>query len=47
MKHKEDENFNDYKNRMVKEKATLRNYLKGRVVWDHGTYIKKVHGDLI
>ena len=34
------ESFDDYKNRMKTNSIILRNYLKGKFVWNRGTYKK-------
>jgi proline dehydrogenase len=42
----EGESFQTYRERIVKEKAVLNAYSKGKMVWSGAQYIKAVHGDL-
>jgi hypothetical protein len=40
------EEYNDYRNRIAKEKLVLKAYSRGRVMWAGDQYIKSVHGEL-
>lgn len=40
-KRKESESFEQYRQRLKSEAKALKTYLKGRTVWNRGTYRKK------
>lgn len=39
-KRREDESFKQYRETLKEEDIKLKNYLKGRIVWNNGTYRK-------
>ena len=48
MKRKEDESYEDYKERRKKDNEKVKAKLKGARVWpgEWGTYIKQIHGNV-
>lgn len=46
MKRKADESFEDYKKRRKELNLETKNSKKGRVIFNSGTYIKKIHGKI-
>ena len=39
-KRRENESYEDYKEDLKEEEERLQRYLKGRVVWNRGTYVR-------
>lgn len=46
MKRNSDEDFKDYKKRRCIANSRLKSYLKGHIIWNNGTYIKKKNGKI-
>ena len=46
MKRQDGESFEAYKERRRNANKALRVYLKGKVIWNNGTYVRKLHGKI-
>lgn len=46
MKRLPEEDFKAYKNRRTEYNTHRRSYMKGRFIWNKGTYIKAIHGGI-
>ena len=46
MKRLEGESFDDYRLRRKEASDRLKKYLKGYIIWNNGTYIKKIYGPI-
>ena len=44
-KRKENESFEEYRNRLKKEAKLLKEYLKGRIIWNQGEYRKRTNAN--
>ena len=42
-KRKENESFEEYRNRLKKEAKLLKEYLKGQTIWNQGEYRKRTN----
>lgn len=45
-KRDESESFEDYRKRLKTVRANLKAYLSGRLIWNTGTYRRKIHGEI-
>ena len=43
---REDESYEDYKKDLWTKEQLTRIYLRGRTIWNNGTYIRSKHGKI-